>query len=224
MSHGFRGPHPLLPQRPLPVSLAQEKIRLRAELRAARDAIPPERAAAAAGDVAARTLRWLLGKGLDPARAPIGLYASLPGELDCLPLLAALAEKGYPTLLPVAGAKATPLAFRLWRPGDLLVPGRFGLREPAAAAPEMRPQILLLPLLGFDGEGTRLGFGGGYYDATLAHLRGNGLRLAGGLAFACQRAEKIPRENHDEKLDFVVTEAELFDFTDSSCASCSSAT
>ena len=63
------------------------------------------------------------------------------------------------------------MTFRLWRPGDPLVAGRFGLREPSAGAPEMRPKILFAPLLGFDAEGTRLGFGGGYYDATLARLR-----------------------------------------------------
>lgn len=203
-----------------------DKAQLRILLRETRVKIPPRDAEAAAQAIAARALAFVLQKtvALDPVRTPVALYAVLPGELDCAPLLTALAARKFPTLLPVAGAKATPLAFRVWKPGDPLVSGRFGLREPGAEAPEQIPKILFAPLLGFDGEGTRLGFGGGYYDSTLAHLRREGTILAGGLAFSCQRAEKIPREKHDEPLDFVVTEADVFQFTDSSCAFSSSAT
>jgi 5-formyltetrahydrofolate cyclo-ligase len=201
-----------------------DKSRLRAELRAARAAVPPDHAASAALRIAARGLDFVRGARLAPETAPVALYASLPGELDSLPLLAALAEAGYPTLLPVAGVKATPLIFRLWRPGDPLSPGRFGLREPSAAAQAMEPKILFAPLLGFDAEGARLGFGGGYYDATLAQLRARGLMLAGGLAFSCQKATKIPRERHDEGLDFVITEKETLTFTDRACAFSSSGT
>jgi 5-formyltetrahydrofolate cyclo-ligase len=201
-----------------------DKSRLRAELRAARASVPPDMAAEAAARIAARGLAFVLGGGLAPETTPVALYASLPGELDSLPLLAALAEAGHPTLLPVAGVKATPLTFRLWRPGDPLAAGRFGLREPVAAAPAMVPRILFAPLLGFDAEGTRLGFGGGYYDATLAQLRAQGLILAGGLAFSCQKATKIPRERHDEGLDFVITEKETLTFTDRACAFSSSGT
>jgi 5-formyltetrahydrofolate cyclo-ligase len=203
-----------------------DKAQLRARLREARANIPPEAAAAASQSAAGRALAFLLEKlgALEPGNMPVALYASLPGELDSLPLLQALAQKGFPTLLPVAGAKATPLTFRLWKPGDPLAAGRFGLREPPATAPVMVPKILFAPLLGFDGAGTRLGFGGGYYDATLARLRAGGLIAAGGLAFSCQRAEWIPREKHDEGLDFVVTETDVFEFTEFSCASSSSAT
>jgi 5-formyltetrahydrofolate cyclo-ligase len=203
-----------------------DKAQLRAQLRKTRAKIPPEAAVAAAQGVAGRALAFLLEKlgAVDPASMPVALYASLPGELNSLPLLQALAEKGFPTLLPVAGVKATPLTFRLWKPGDPLAPGRFGLREPVATAPELAPKILFAPLLGFDGAGTRLGFGGGYYDATLARLREGGLIAAGGLAFSRQRAERIPREKHDEALDFVVTETDVFEFTEFSCAFSSSAT
>jgi 5-formyltetrahydrofolate cyclo-ligase len=204
VSHGFRGPH-LLFMKPI-----QEKSRLRAEMRAARAAVSPAQAEAAALAVADRALALTLEKLEDPA--PVALYAPLAGELDSFPLLEALARLGYPTLLPVAGEQATPLTFRIWRPGAPLVAGRFGLREPSANAPEMRPELLFLPLLGFDAEGTRLGFGGGYYDSTIDRLRAKGLTAAIGLAFSCQQAEKIPREKHDEKLDFVITEKKLFDF------------
>jgi 5-formyltetrahydrofolate cyclo-ligase len=208
------------------MSLMTDKARLRAKFRALRDALPPTQSEAAARAVAMRALSVVLERtrGLDPARTPVALYAGLPGELDCLPLAQALTEQKFAILLPVAGARATPLAFRLWRPGDPLASGRFGLREPPETSPEMTPKILFAPLLAFDREGTRLGFGGGYYDATLAQLRAGGLIAAGGLAFSSQRAEMIPREKHDEKLDFVVTETDLFDFTEFSCASSSSAT
>ncbi|HUO53376.1 MAG TPA: 5-formyltetrahydrofolate cyclo-ligase [Rhodoblastus sp.] len=207
-------------------NLTQEKARLRAQFSAARAALSPGDAVAAAEKCAARALAFVLEKAPRPAqtRAPVALYAALPGELDCFPLLAALAERRFPTLLPIAGAKATPLTFRLWKPGDALAQGRFGLREPLETAPAMRPRILFAPLLAFDRAGTRLGFGGGYYDATLAALRGQKSVLAGGLAFSCQEAAKIPREAHDGKLDFVITEKELLLFMEPTCASSSSAT
>jgi 5-formyltetrahydrofolate cyclo-ligase len=185
-------------------------------LREARGNIPAAEAERAARFVVARALPFveaLLAETYGAAEAtPVALYAALPGELDGFPLLEALAARNFPTLLPVAGAKATPLNFHLWRPGEKLVSGRYGLREPAPGAPEMVPKILFLPLLGFDGQGGRLGFGGGYYDATLAQLRREKAVIAGGLAFSLQQAESIPREKHDEKLDFVITEDALLRF------------
>jgi 5-formyltetrahydrofolate cyclo-ligase len=182
----------------------------------ARNGVSHSEAVAAARAVAERAgpfLDLLLAeRGGAPESTPVALYASLPGELDCLPLLHILRERGFPPLLPVAREKATPLIFRLWRPDDPLVSARYGLREPASSAPELTPKILFAPLLGFDAKGGRLGFGGGYYDATLAKLRREGQVLAGGLCFSCQQAENIPLEKHDEKLDFVITEAALFRF------------
>ncbi len=194
MSHGFCGPHPLL------MNLIQEKTQLRARLRAARAAVSPLQAEAAAQAVADHALALTLEKLEHPA--PVALYAPLPGELDAFPLLEALARIGFPTLLPVAGENATPLTFRLWRPGAPLVLGRFGLREPSASAPEMRPEMLFLPLLGFDSEGTRLGFGGGYYDATIDHLRTKGLTAAIGLAFSCQQRKKNSARKPRRKTGF----------------------
>lgn len=194
-----------------------DKSVLRALLREARAKITHDEAERAARLMAEHAKsfvdKWLARTGGAPAQTPIALYASLPGELDCLPLLAKLAQTGFPTLLPAAGAKATPLKFRLWRPGEKLVAGRYGLREPESSAPEMEPKIVFAPLLGFDGQGGRLGFGGGYYDATIGHLRRRGPVAAGGLAFALQKIDTIPLEPHDEKLDFVITEERVFDFT-----------
>ena len=192
--------------------MAIDKIVLRSQLREVRAKVPAAEADRAARGVTERALIVLGEMGAMPETTPVALYAALPGELDCFPLLERLAAQNFPTLLPVAGAKATPLTFHLWRPGDPLVAGRFGLREPQPSAPEMSPSIIFAPLLGFDADGGRLGFGGGYYDATLAHLRSAGPLLAGGLAFSCQQAERIPREKHDERLDFVITEDRVFRF------------
>jgi 5-formyltetrahydrofolate cyclo-ligase len=147
-----------------------------------------------------------------PAQTPIALYAPLSGELDCLPLLHRLAAAGYPTLLPVTQGKAKPLRFHLWRPGDGLVAGPYGLKHPRPDALELTPKIIFAPLLGFDGQGGRLGYGGGYYDATLAQLRRVEKILAGGLAFSFQKIDAIPLEAHDQRLDFVLTEEKLLDF------------
>jgi 5-formyltetrahydrofolate cyclo-ligase len=198
---------------------------MRRRFKTLRARVSADEARAAALKIADATLGFLNALGLTPECAPVALYASLPGELDALPLLRRLAEHQYPTLLPVAAEKATPLTFRLWRPGDALVAGRFGLREPAPDAPEIVPGIVFAPLLAFDANGGRLGFGGGFYDVTLSGLRARGkLLAAGGLAFALQEAAEIPMEKHDARLDFVVTEQQILTFTETSCDFSSSAT
>jgi len=206
-----------------------EKAELRKRFKEIRASIAADAAEAAALAIAETAPPFLLAlsqnAGLAAADAPVALYRALPGELDCAGLLVALAALGFPTLLPCAAAKATPLTFRLWRPGDALVCGRFGLSEPSTDAPEMRPKILLAPLLAFDDRGGRLGFGGGYYDATLEKLRAHETFLAaGGLAFARQRAQNLPMEKHDAPLDFVITEKALSNFMGDRCGFSSSAT
>lgn len=183
---------------------SDHKARLRELLRRRRAELTPAAAAQAAQKIAEIAMAEL--PALCAPGAKIALYAALPGELDPGLLLAALAEAGYATLLPSAGARATPLTFRIWRPGDELATGRFGLREPLASAEAARPDLVLAPLLGFDSAGGRLGFGGGFYDATLEKLRRQGALLAGGLAFACQQLDQLRCEAHDQKLDFIITE------------------
>jgi 5-formyltetrahydrofolate cyclo-ligase len=135
---------------------------------------------------------------------PVAGYWPMGTEIDPRPALERLAAEG-PVGLPVA-AKGRPLAFRLWRPGEPLVPGGFGTSVPEAVAP-MVPEVLIVPLLAFDGRGHRLGYGGGHYDRTLAALRARGPVLAVGFAYAAQRVEALPVEPTDAPLDLVVTEA-----------------
>lgn len=98
------------------------------------------------------------------------------------------------------------LDFRLWEPGEDLVEGRFGLMEPPVSAPLSTPSLVLIPLLGFDAHGNRLGYGKGHYDRALASLRSKGRAFACAVAYKAQMIEDIPTEPHDEPLDWAVTE------------------
>ena len=129
-------------------------------------------------------------------------------EIDPRPLLEAVHAAGAVCCLPVVEGKAVPLLFRRWAPGEALEPGPFGTREPPEDAPPAVPTHLLVPLLAFDRRGYRLGYGGGYYDRTLAGLRTRGKVLAVGLAYAAQEVPSVPHDGLDARLDWVVTEAE----------------
>lgn len=138
-----------------------------------------------------------------PDGAIVSFYWPMGDEADPRLLAAALGAKGHTLALPVVAAKRSPLHFREWREGDPLVVHAFGMHEPAANAPRVTPDVLLVPLLAFDASGTRLGYGGGFYDRTLASLSS---KLAVGIAYAGQEVESLPCHEHDHPLDMVVTE------------------
>ncbi len=193
----------------MPNSLHQTKQRLRAEAkrrRAAAAAAAPE-----AGEALARRLLEAFEAGEIPlaAGARVSAYWPVGDELDCRPVMQALAERGHEIGLPVVTARATPLTFRRWRPGDRLEPAGFGLQVPDARQPEVVPDLLLVPLLAFDRAGGRLGYGGGFYDRTLALLQARGRALAIGLAYAGQEMAELPRSPTDLPMDWIVTEAEV---------------
>jgi 5-formyltetrahydrofolate cyclo-ligase len=135
----------------------------------------------------------------------VALYWPIRDELDCKPLLTRLVDGGQPVCLPVVLGDGQPLELRLWEEGAPLFPSGFGTLAPAETAPIVAPDVIVMPLLGFDKHGTRLGYGGGYYDRTLAML-GKTPRLVG-YAFAAQELDEVPLEPHDVPLDAVVTEA-----------------
>lgn len=128
--------------------------------------------------------------------------------MDPRALMGELAARGHALGLPVVQGRGKPLLFRAWRRGDALVPGSLGIPAPGPDAAPLVPDLLLVPLLAFDREGFRLGHGAGYYDMTLAGLRAIGPVLAVGIAYAGQEIARVPREAHDEPLDWVVTEGE----------------
>lgn len=179
---------------------ATRKADLRRHLRAFRRALPAAQAQEAA--------QALAGAALDlPPGAEVAGYVAQGSEIDPLPLLRRLAAAGHPLALPIPEARGTPMRFARWWPGAPLIEGPL-CQIPAAGEP-VTPDVLLVPLLGFDRCGNRLGQGGGFYDATLAELRRSGGVLAIGLAFAGQEVDNIPTDRFDAPLDAILTEREL---------------
>ncbi len=166
------------------------------------------REAASSGDSAV-VCRRLLDSLAIPADATVSGYWPLRDELDPRPILSALATRGQRLCLPVVVESGAPLVFRGWKPDVSLEPAAFGTQVPGADCPVLEPDLLLVPLLAFDRRGFRLGYGGGFYDRTLATLRGRRPVLAVGLAFAAQEVDAVPVEAGDEPLDRIVTEREV---------------
>jgi 5-formyltetrahydrofolate cyclo-ligase len=135
-------------------------------------------------------------------------YWPIASEIDVMPLLRELAARGHGIALPAVTGKDRPLVFRAWRDGDAMADGPFGIREPLASAAGIEPQVVLTPLLAFDSEGYRLGYGGGFYDRSLAALRGKRPTLAIGVAWAAQEVPAVPHDGRDQPLDWVATERE----------------
>lgn len=141
-----------------------------------------------------------------PSGAALSAYWPLDGELDPRPLIEHFAAAGHAIGLPVVIGRGQPLLFRRWKPGMTLVPGNFRVLTPPPDSPEVTPAAVLAPLLAFDAAGYRLGYGGGFYDRTLAGLRARGHVLAIGVAYAAQEVAAVPREATDQPLDWIVTE------------------
>lgn len=146
-----------------------------------------------------------------PANAVVSLYHPMKDELDTKPLAEALLERGFTIALPVTPKKRGPLMFRAFRDGDPLRQDRYGVMTPLENAAEVRPMIIVTPLLAFARDGSRLGYGGGYYDRTLAALRAETDVLAVGFAFAAQEVQKMPMSKTDQRLDWIVTEREAIE-------------
>lgn len=141
----------------------------------------------------------------------IGGIWPLSGEVDVRPLMNALSEQGHALSLPCTPRKGKPLTFRAWSPDQPLKAGPYGTREPYPDQAEVFPTLILMPLLAFTESGERLGYGGGYYDRTLAALRVRADTLGQdiftcGVAFAGQEAANIPVGKHDLPLDGILTE------------------
>lgn len=178
------------------------KRELRAAARTARRAAQPD---GTAGDRAAAEFL----ASIDPAPGTaVSGYWPVGDELDCRPLLHRLVAAGCIVGLPVVVARRAPLAFRAWTPGAVMAPGVLAIPVPADDALPVVPSVLVVPLLAFDRSGYRLGYGGGYYDRTLAALRADGGALAVGFAFAAQEVAAVPHDDTDQRLDWVVTETQ----------------
>ena len=131
-------------------------------------------------------------------------YWRIKDEMDVQPILIRLMDSFQPVCLPVVLGEDMPLELRLWEQGTPLYEAGFGTLAPSELAPQVEPDVIIMPLLGFDSRGTRLGYGGGYYDRTLEKLSKKPRLI--GVAFAAQELDNIPREAHDVPLDAIVTE------------------
>lgn len=177
-----------------------EKRQLRERMRAARVRHPEGEA----GQVALCDNLFRLLKTLPNQK--IGCVWPLPGEADLRPVCHDLHQLGRHVLLPETTPRAQPLVFREWSPTVPMVSGLFSTLHPEG--PIAVPDILLVPLLAFDRRGARLGYGGGYYDRTLAVLKCPAI----GFAFAWQEVDVVPTGPYDWPLDRIVTDRDILTF------------
>jgi 5-formyltetrahydrofolate cyclo-ligase len=174
----------------------------KADLRAS--ALMARRALAAAAPDAAERAAQHLPTSLLAGAATVSIYRPMRDEIDTAPLVWRLTALGLRILLPAVVTRGGPLAFR--DVGAPLVPDAAGIPAPGPGAAAADPDILIVPLLAFDHEGQRLGYGGGYYDRTLEALRARRPVFAIGLAFEGQAVAALPHDGRDQKLDAILTE------------------
>jgi len=199
-------PHPFYHQEPRvteATAAALSDTALRDAKAAARKLARTTRAALINADAPMRLAQAVLAHHTPPSGAIIAGYWPMRDEMDPRPLMVALASRGHALALPVTPPRGQPLAFRAWAPDAALSPGPMGTSEPVAGE-ALRPDILLVPLLAFDRAGRRLGYGGGYYDRTLAALPG---AKAIGIAYAGQELPEVPAGQQDMRLPLIATEA-----------------
>jgi len=187
------------------IDVARWRRAERDRLRAARLEIPAAARAELAHALGGHLDALLARRGDPVAGTVVSGYWPIKGELDLRPWMSALAAAGARLALPVVETPARPLVFRAWAPGDALQRGHWNIPVPPDDAPVLTPRIMLAPLVGWDAEGYRLGYGGGYFDRTLAALSPRPLAIGVGLEAA--RLATIFPQPHDIRLDAIVTEA-----------------
>ena len=187
-------------------AISELKSVIRKDALMRRDAIPAAERAQAAETIAARAFPL----AIEP-RAIVSGFMPLKTEINPLPLMRKLAGAGAQLALPCIAGRGNPLSMRAFAFGDELASGQWGIREPKLDAPEVVPDIMLVPLLAFDRNGHRIGYGAGYYDMTIAKFRAMKPVIAAGIAFAAQEIDQVPVTPRDARLDLVLTEREVID-------------
>lgn len=190
------------------MNIDQAKAALRAQARKRREAV-----SSTDGPNAAQALarQLLLHIDLKPSDILAG-YWPTGSEIDCRPFLEQACARNIPCALPVVTAAQAPLRFHAWQPHHKLNVGPYGIMAPAELSQTVTPTIILAPLLAFDMNGCRLGYGGGYYDRTIEALREKAAVRAIGIAFDAQRVDNLPCGAHDQRLDAVATETGFYEF------------
>jgi 5-formyltetrahydrofolate cyclo-ligase len=187
--------------------IEQRKKETRQAAFARRDALPAAERQEAAEAIAARSFPLPIAPGVI-----VSGFSPMKTEINPLPLMRKLAAAGARLALPAVGGRGKPLIMRAYAFGQELKAGQWGIREPKDDAPEVDPDILLVPLAAFDRKGNRIGYGAGYYDMTIARLRGIKPVSAVGIAYAAQEVAEVPVTERDARLDLVLTERNVFDF------------
>ena len=164
------------------------------------------------GAASRAAMAHFLAAGLHAGAGVIAGYRPIRTEIDPSPLMENLHGAGHRLCVPVIQGRGLALGFREWRPDAEMIQGAFGALVPAAGD-WLEPELLIAPLVAFDADGGRLGYGGGFYDRSLEGLRAQdrtGSRtLAVGFAYSAQQVEAVPRDPTDQPLDAIVTERGL---------------
>lgn len=185
----------------MPDDTLELKKKIRAEAFAARAAAFAEHGTDASRRLAAHGLDFLK---VAPGAIVSG-FAAIRDEINPSDLMLWLHAEGFRLALPVMVGKGQALVMRAWTPGDAMEAAAWGIAEPMADKPEVEPDVVLVPLLAFDANGFRLGYGGGFYDRTLAKLRAKKKVVAVGLAYDELKVDAVPIESYDQRLDWVLT-------------------
>jgi len=183
------------------------KAALRHQAIARRDALPASERQQAAEMIAAREFPLAIAPG-----TIVSGFMPLKSEINPLALMRKVAEAGAQLALPEVAGRGKPLIMRAYAFGAELAIGQWGIRQPKPEAPEVAPDVLIVPLLAFDRAGHRLGYGAGYYDMTINALRASKPIVVIGIAFAAQEIDVVPTTLRDARLDLVLTEREVIDF------------
>ncbi|ADU13304.1 5-formyltetrahydrofolate cyclo-ligase [Asticcacaulis excentricus] len=190
--------------------MSDAKAAMRKEMKVRRAAL-----AAACPDAGERLARAFLAQGGWPKASVVAGFHPIRDEIDPRPLMRHFQARGYTLALPSVEAEGR-MIFRAYTLDARLVAGPLGTHQPGPDAPEVFPDLILAPLLAFDREGGRLGYGGGFYDRALDYLRcvnqsnANPLQVWG-VAFSAQAVARVPTEPHDQRLDTVLTEEGLIE-------------
>jgi len=142
----------------------------------------------------------------EAGRSVVSAFHPFRSEIDTKPLIGKLVGEGWTTCLPIIVGAGLPLIFRRWFPGEPTVSGDMNIMRPLDDAPQVEPDVLIVPLLAFDAKGYRLGYGGGFYDRTLGLLRAKKKVVAIGVGYSAQQVAEVPHDELDQPVDFVMTE------------------
>lgn len=182
--------------------IAAAKILLRRQAASVRALLYDAGGKSASKALADHTINFLV----DHPGAVVAGFKPIRNEINVLPTLEAAFKAGHTLGMPVVLGRGEPLIFRQWEPGQPLVPGQFGTEQPGREHPLIEPDIVLVPMLAFDVNHRRLGYGGGFYDRTIWGLRRQKQVITVGVAFAGQKVDSVPHTDEDEQLDFIITD------------------